>query len=368
MRDAFIITIVLIIIFTMLGFAYNLLLPNLARLGVIDKPGSTIAARADGGIFRSDDFRRSWIHSSKVEGDDGLEKSDVYDIKFFSQNFNTLYAVTSHGLFVSTTSGDIWQRMPLESAASQNEAVLALSIDEKNPERMYAATFLEKSRSRILKMRAEGFYEVYSTVGPDIKIVGLWVDSRDSNTIFAGTSSGLLLESRDFGESWRAQNEFFGYIHDLEMSPADSRIMYLAVDGKIFKTTDQGKKWSDITPPTWKNLDKNFTVNDITMNLHDSFSIYVATSNGLFRSGNLGASFALIELPSENKTPKVATVHLSNTTKDLLYIGVESQIYKSNDAGNSWQNRQLDTARKVNVIRVKPDDPQVIFVGVSASE
>ena len=48
----------------------------------------------------------------------------------------------------------------------------------------------------------------------------------------------------------------------------------------------------------------------------------------------------------------------------MIYIGVDSQIHKSEDGGKSWQIKKLDTARKISVIRVAPDDSSIVFAGV----
>ena len=71
-----------------------------------------------------------------------------------------------------------------------------------------------------------------------------------------------------------------------------------------------------------------------------------------------------IELLVAGEEPAVSAVGLDKQIQNVIYIGVDSQIHKSEDGGKSWQIKKLNTARKISVIRPMPDDPSVIFVGV----
>ena len=82
------------------------------------------------------------------------------------------------------------------------------------------------------------------------------------------------------------------------------------------------------------------------------------------RSNDAGASFSRIELLGAGSEPRVSSVGLDPSGKDVIYIGVGSQIHKSGDGGISWQIKKLNTSREINVIKVKLDDPSVIFVGI----
>jgi photosystem II stability/assembly factor-like uncharacterized protein len=226
---------------------------------------------------------------------------------------------------------------------------------------MYFATFVDGARSRIIKTKGVGFYEVYSTSVSENKITGLWIDSYDPSVIYAGTSKGLLLISRDFGESWKILREFTNAIKDLEMLSSDTRVIYIVTDGLIFKSPNQGNVFTQI----WQTGSAATLITDLIIDPSNETVFYAATSRGLFRSLDSGGSFSEIKLPIGAETPNVSAISAPAVKKDLLLLGINSQIYKSEDAGAAWQIKQLDTSRKISVIAVKPDDPSIIFVGVA---
>ena len=195
-------------------------------------------------------------------------------------------------------------------------------------------------------------------------MLGVWVDSYDTSIIYAGTQSGLFLVSYDFGESWVVNKEFGEPVQNLYMLPSDTRIMYVSAGGKIYKTLNQGQSWQDISLSLRNKYGDNFKVNSIAIDPHNERIIYAATTHGLLRSNDGGVSFSNIKLLAAGNEPRVSSVGLDPSMKDVIYIGVGSQIHKSDDGGSSWQIKKLNTSREISVIKVKPDDSGVIFVGV----
>lgn len=360
MRDAFFITLTLVIGFVILGYAYNLASPYLVKLGVIEKPEKAAALKPDGGVFRSEDFGRIWAQANATTDGGELEKSDVFALQFSPIDSRMLYAATSKGLFVSQDSGNNWRNILDERIMSAEEEVIAFAIDPESPERMYVAAAAAGKRSRILKTKGAGFYEVYSTAAADNKISGLFIDSYDPSAIYAGTAKGLLLISRDFGESWGILHEFTAPIYDVEMLPSDTRIIYTAANGIIFRSRNQGMSWEEI----WQESSRIALINDLAIDPHNEKIIYAATSGGFFKSVNGGISFEKVKLPIGIEAVPVSAVFASAVKKNLLLLAIDSQIYKSDDAGFTWQIQALNTSRKISVIQIKPDDLRVIFAGV----
>ncbi len=363
MRDAAVITITLILVFLLLGYTYNLVSPYLIKLGVIEKSDKRAVLAPDGGIFRSEDFGRTWAQANKTTDGGELEKSDVFEIKFSPKDARMIYAATAKGLFVSQDSANTWRNILDAKIVFSDEAIVAFALDQKNPQRMYLAAFEVNKRSRILKTKGVGFYEVYSTAAAENKITGLWVDSFDPSVIYAGTTQGLLLVSRDFGESWGIVHEFTGPVGELEMLPSDTRVILVAAGGSIFKSPNQGNTFKQI----WQEGGIGATstlINDLSIDPHDETVIYAATSRGLFRSSDSGLSFTQLKFPIAAEAANVATVYAAREKKNLLLLGINSDIYKSEDAGVSWQIQQLNSSRKVSVVKIKPGDLQTIFAGV----
>jgi len=364
MRDALVITLIIIFLAVSIGYIYNLSYPYLVSFGVLE-PTSIADLTNDGGIFRSVDAGLYWRHATGVK-DDGNRflKSDVFDIKFVTGDPDRVYAATSNGLYTSGDSGDNWQRLVLGGALLPGESVRSLAIDPQDPQRVYVASYITGNRGRILKSRGLGFYEVYSTLLADDKVLGIWIDPADPTIVFAGTREGLFLESTDFGESWIVRSEFEGEIGDVRIVPGSTEIIYAVIGGnKLKKTDNRGNSWIDISSQ-FSSYGEQFNIYQIAIDQHSVNRIYAATSAGLLRSENGGASFSRVGLLAPSQDTSVYAVEIDPQKPDVLYIGVNSQIHTSSDLGESWQVKNLNTGRIVNVIKVKPDDSRIIFSGV----
>lgn len=359
MRDAFIITIGLVALFLVAGYTYNVMAPHLAKLGIISSDFGPKAK--DGGLFVSRDFGRSW--KQIVDEGDDIIKSSVFGLEFNEKNSEALTLITSRGLFKSEDAGNTWAIFEYGSLEISG-GVGSFAIDPKNRERIYIAPYSKGGGGRILKSKGEEFYEVYSTVSKNGRVLGIWIDAYDTSTIYAGTQSGLFLESKDFGESWIIKKEFGEPVRSLYMLSNDTRIMYVTTSGKIYKTLNQGQSWQDISLSLQNEYGGNFKVNQIAIDPHNESRIYTATTHGLLRSNDAGVSFSSIELLTAGDEPRVSSIGLDPIRQNVIYIGVGSQIHKSDDGGSSWQIKKLNTPREISVIKVKPDDSSVIFAGI----
>jgi photosystem II stability/assembly factor-like uncharacterized protein len=366
MREAGLILFIIIFMAIILGMAYNVASPYLIKLGFIEgNPNAEISNKKDGGVFRSNDFGKTWSHEFDTKGGGDLRKLDVFEMQYDPQTEDLIYISTRRGLYASFDGGNIWIRMN-QGILSNEEVVQSFAIDPKNTKRMYIVTY-SNGRGRILKTQGEGYYEVYSTLAsaPFNKVLGVWVDPFDTSTLFAGVENGVLLESRDFGESWKIKQEFNGAVKGLVMTPGDTRIMYMTVGtGQLLKSRNQGESWDDISD-AFDGRSASLTINHIAIDKDDTNRLYAATSNGLYKSQDGGISFFQINLvTSSGLSPSISHIELDPAKAEVLYIGIGSQIHKSDDGGANWQTKTLPTERKVHIIRIKPTDPSHVLVGL----
>lgn len=360
MRNALLITLSLIFTFVLIGVIYNLMAPYLVKLGLIEHAALTKAKR-DGGVFRSVDFARSWEHVINIENNGDLSKTDVLDVRFDVDDYNSLFIATSKGLYKSQDLGEGWSR--IQSGALAGEvAVQSFLQDLTNVKRKYVAVY-SGERGYILKSRGDKFYEVYSTNNKNDKVLGIWLDHRDSATIYAGTQEGLLLESKDFGESWRIKWEFGDSLRDLKILRNDPGTMYVIIGGgDIFRSGNNGGSWQNISG-SFAKFGPDFFINKFIVDPHNESRLYLASNMGLAKSEDGGATFNRVGILAEAGS-EVSTVVVDSQRSNIIYIGSGNQIHKSDDGGMNWQIKTLDTSRKINVISTKPDDSSVIFIGV----
>src|SRR5262249_50892206 len=139
---------------------------------------------------------------------------------------------------------------------------------------------------------------VYATV--------LAVDPRDSQTIFAGTISGIL-KSIDGGANWQAANSGLGTtpgypgvfgVSALTIDPQNADILYAGSYGGLFKSVDGGASWIVLngglpTQPAPGPV-RNLQVYLVVIDPRHPTTIYAGGSDVFNVNGNFGCCTAAL--------------------------------------------------------------------------
>jgi len=118
-----------------------------------------------------------------------------------------------------------------------------------------------------------------------------------------------------------------GRITDIEITNAMPPIIYVAAaSGGIFKSTDEGAHWSSLF-----DAQTNLSIGDMAIAPSNEQIIYCGTGEANAGGGS------------------------------LAYDG--NGVYKSNDAGDSWQHLGLEDIGSVGKVLVHPKNPDICYVG-----
>lgn len=240
---------------------------------------------------------------------------------------------------------------------------------------------------------SDGFFQS-SSVG------AIAIAPSDHNVIYVGmgehavrgvmTSSGDgVYKSVDGGKTWEhmglVQSE---HIADICVHPTDPDLVYVAVQGALYKdckergvyqSTDGGKNWKNllsVNPSTGATdlvLDpKNSRIMYASMWDHQRSPWYVrsgGSGSGLYKSVDAGQSWQKLEKGLPQKMGKAGIcVAASNT--DRLYAVIECEqggVFRSDDAGASWQQVSQDRqtfarAWYFNKIVADPKSQDMVYV------
>ncbi|HEV7490464.1 MAG TPA: hypothetical protein VGO25_06630, partial [Rhodanobacteraceae bacterium] len=137
----------------------------------------------------------------------------------------------------------------------------------------------------------------------------------------------------------------YGVIYSIAPSPRSNDEIWIGTDnGKIQKTADGGKHWSEVTPksiPAWSRIDS------LDLSVLEPGTAYAAVDNHrqddfrpiAVRTHDNGKTWTKITngLPDGHF---VAVVRADPVRKGLLYAGTDAGVYVSFDDGDRWQPLQ----------------------------
>ncbi|MGA8617342.1 MAG: glycoside hydrolase [Candidatus Sulfotelmatobacter sp.] len=249
-----------------------------AATGVASQPNVFYMGQVNGGVWKSDDYGRTWAPIFDHES-----TQSIGAIAVAISNPNIIYVASGEGLhrpdlsvgngiYKSTDAGKTWTHLGLRDGLQ----IPALAVDPRDPNRVFAAVLghpygpneergLFRStdggqtwKKVIYKDENTGASDVeIDASNPDVMYASMW-EAREGpwedNNIVNGTGGGLF-KSTDGGSTWHPLTH--GLPKDLSqvniaIAPSDARRLYVTVataSGALafYRSDDAGENWSKIT-------------------------------------------------------------------------------------------------------------------------
>lgn len=326
----------------------------------------------DGGVFKSTDAGNSWVQKVAIATADGSTLSfsgaDVLQIVQDPQDPQAVYAATlNNGLLYTYNGGESWNFV--RDFARQTVADVAVSYDDKCT--LYAAV-----GNKIFKSDdcSRNWQEVYFDTRTDVLITNVETEWFNDNVIYAGTNTGEVLKSSDFGRSWQTIKRIQGgFVREIMIDANDSRIVYVATDKGLFRTPNGGVDWSDDSEETSINLalrefPNALKIEDIDQDVHNRGTIILATQFGLLRSKDAGQSWEEIPLITPAGGAAIESLAVDPANGNIIYYGTNTTLYKTVNGGRDWTSQKLPTGRAAEALIVNKGDSTVLYMGARTLE
>lgn len=160
-----------------------------------------------------------------------------------------------------------------------------LAVDRADPSRLYLAT-----HHGVFRIGPDGTAQPVSEGRDDY--MGFTPHPTDPSVLYAsghpegGGNLGVIV-SRDGGQSWRQLAKGAGGpvdFHQMDVSPADPRVIYGAYHGRLQVSRDGGSTWQVIGPTPQALI-------DLAASTEGPDVLYAATRQGLLKSQDGGTSW-----------------------------------------------------------------------------
>jgi photosystem II stability/assembly factor-like uncharacterized protein len=320
-----------------------------AATGVASQPNVFYVGQVNGGVWKSDDYGRTWTPIFDHES-----TQSIGAIAVASSNPNIIYVASGEGLhrpdlsvgngiYKSTDAGKTWTHLGLRDGFQ----IPALAVDPRDPNRVFAA------------------------------VLGHPYGPNEERGLFRSTDAGQTWEKSIY------KNENTG-ASDVEIDPSNPDVIYASMwevregpwednnevngsGGGLFKSTDGGNTWHPLTNGLPKDLSQIYVAIAPT----DPRRLYatLGTASGalaVYRSDDAGDSWSKA---TDDPRPSgrigggdLPIPRVDSKNPDIVY-SASTVTMKSTDGGKTWSGfRGAPGGDDYQNLWINPNDPNVILL------
>jgi photosystem II stability/assembly factor-like uncharacterized protein len=219
--------------------------------------------------------------------------------------------------------------------------------------------------------------KIWSPMGPSDAVGGtnlgrvncVEFDPSNSNTVYIGAADGGVWKSTDGGATWLPKFDAQPTLSvgDIAIDRGNPQIVYVATSDAfgyglpfwggtysvgVRKSMDGGSTWA-ATGLTW-TVGQNRTIRRLVIHPSNGKILLAATSNGLFRTQDAGATWTQIWATS------TFDVEFQHDNGDVVYA-TTTQVHKSTDAGQTFSVLTATCAGSRYNIEIARSNTQVLY-------
>lgn len=318
--------------------------------------------------------------ANKTKASGTLLKSDIQMLAFDPGASDHVFAVSStSGVYESVNSGDEWKQILSKVIAR------SIVIDPTDAKHIYV-TGSAGGHGKIIETKDGGktWTEIYNEANPETSVYGIALNPDKPIEVVAAAKTGNFIKSNDGGQTWTLMQNFKDQVVQLYWQ--DGTIYILLKTKGLFKSRDGGQSFVSITAPLVHLSDNNTQSSSVpregapqtislpttsvskfnfsSVSRSDWRLLYIATDLGLFKSTDEGNTWTFIKLPLKNADLFVTTTVIG-PDNSMVFASAGNTIYKSLNAGASWQVQAVATGGAIDYILVDQKLPQIVYAGIT---
>jgi len=325
---------------------------TVATAGIRDQPNVFFMAATNGGVWKTDDFGRTWTPIF-----DGQPTGSVGALALAPSNPNIIYVgsgeglrrpdlSTGDGIYKSTDGGKTWTHLGLRDG----QQIASILVDPHDPNRVYIAVLghpYGPNAERGVFRSTDGGQSFQKILYKDENTgsVDLAFDPANPQTIYA--------------DMWASRRP-----------PWSTGNSYDAAGSGLFKSTDGGDHWQQLTGglPDWEH-DKLGRIG-FTVAPSNPKRIYAnvdsPSKGGIYRSDDAGQTWTRVNHEERvwGRGSDFAWVRVSPKDENTIYVA-NTSTYKSTDGGQNfiaWKG--APGGDDYHSIWINPNNPDIILLGV----
>ncbi|MCG8460112.1 MAG: hypothetical protein MI919_27835 [Holophagales bacterium] len=326
------------------GFGERLVAALVVEFG---DPPSMFVATASDGIFESSDGGVSWTPASTGLGLWFSARDMVAD----PSGSRVLYVggETYHSapLYRSLDRGATW--VPAGNGLAERVDYLATTAAEP---RLVLAGALTKSVFETTDGGAS--WTPLERVPGGSSMTDLVIDPTDSSVIFASAYDGVF-RSLDRGANWKRVAEMRA-VHALAILPDSPSTVFAATASGVFRSADGGA--------SWQPFDDGLTDLRAWTLAVAGDDLYLAGAHGVFEAPTGATPWVARNEGLHNSSVRV--IALDPVSPSTVYSVTHSSVFKSVDAGLSWQRTSFASPSGLTAFTIDPVNPQTLYAGTFA--
>ena len=250
----------------------------------------------------------------------------------------------------------------------------ALAINPTNASQVFIGKRSQAATGNVYRT-GDGGATWTSVFTHQYEVIDIAIDPTTPSTLFLGTDNSIssgagLYKSIDSGNTWALKNLGLvnaipgGPSRKIAVDPLDSSRIYVAMSDGLYKSENGGDVWTLIDSPTAPKSAETIT-------LDSNGTIYVASCNTsnlcfrqIFRSTDFGATWT----KSGPELGQVAAILVDPAVQSTIYVASElfnsgnAALLKSTDSGATWSSLSGTGLIGFREIAAIPGTPSVLVV------